>query len=195
MTVAILKYNAGNIASVQNALSRLGADSIVTHDAIELRAADKVIFPGVGEASTAMQYLRERGLDDVIRSLTQPVLGVCLGMQLLCASSEENDATGLGIFANRVRRFEGGSDLKVPHIGWNTISNLRSELFADVADASHVYFVHGYYVEPSSEAAAVTNYGIDFAAAIVRDNFFAVQFHPERSGAVGERILQNFLNL
>ena len=200
MKVAVVKYNAGNIASVQNALARLGVESIVTDDEKELRNAERVLFPGVGEASTAMQYLRERGLDETIRSLTQPVLGICLGMQLLCSFSEENDTECLGIFPNPVRRFgqialQGGSLLKVPHMGWNQISNFRSEIFNSVPDESHVYFVHGYYVEPSADPAAVTSYGIDFASAIRRDNFYAVQFHPEKSGAAGQQILKNFLNL
>ena len=199
MNVAVVKYNAGNIASVQNALSRLGVESIVTDDAKELRSAGRVIFPGVGEASTAMQYLRERGLDETIRSLTQPVLGVCLGMQLLCSTSEENDTECLGIFANTVRRFQGNREgeeiLKVPHMGWNQISNFRSEIFNEVPDRSHVYFVHGYYVEPSAEAAAMTSYGVDFASAIQHENFYAVQFHPEKSGTAGQRILRNFLEL
>jgi len=196
LKVAIVKYNAGNVASVRNALSRLGvADPVVSDDVDVLRRADRVIFPGVGEASTAMRYLRERGLDDVIRSLTQPVLGVCLGMQLLCATSEENDTECLGIFPNRVKRFESDGSLKVPHMGWNRISNLRSEIFNNLPDGSYVYFVHGYYVEPSDEAAATSEYGVEFASAIARDNFYAVQFHAEKSGAVGQRILENFLKL
>ncbi len=194
MKVAIVKYNAGNIASVQNALGRLGIESEVTDDADILSGADKVIFPGVGEASTAMQYLYERGLDTVIKSLTQPVLGICLGMQLLCSHSEENDTACLGIFPNKVKRFVS-DDLKIPHMGWNTISNLRQPIFAGADEDSYVYFVHGYYVEMSDESTAMCNYGINFAAAIQNENFYAVQFHPEKSGAVGERILENFLNL
>lgn len=194
MLVAIVKYNAGNIASVQNALGRLGVESIVSDDADVLRQADKVIFPGVGEASTAMRYLRERNLDDVIKSLKQPVLGICLGMQLLCSHSEENDTECLGIFPNRVKRFSNAS-IKVPHMGWNTISNLRSPLFARVVDGSYAYFVHGYYAEPSDNTAATCEYAIDFAAAIQKANFYAVQFHPEKSGVAGARILENFLNL
>ena len=199
LKVAVVKYNAGNIASVQNALSRLAVESIVTDDAKELRSADRVIFPGVGEASTAMQYLRERRLDETIRSLTQPVLGICLGMQLLCSHSDENDTECLGIFAKRVRRFtdkgKGEEMLKVPHMGWNQISNFRSEIFNQVPVASHVYFVHGYYVEPSAEAAAMTSYGVDFASAIQHENFYAVQFHPEKSGTPGQQILKNFIEL
>ncbi len=194
MKVSIVKYNAGNIASVQNALGRLNVSSEVTDDPDVLSRSDKVIFPGVGEASTAMQYLRERGLDTAIKSLTQPVLGICLGMQLLCSHTEENDTDCFGIFPNKVKRFIS-NDLKVPHIGWNTISNLLQPLFTDVNEHSYVYFVHGYYVETSSESTAMCKYGIDFAAAIQHENFYAMQFHPEKSGAVGERILENFLNL
>ena len=194
MKVAIVKYNAGNIASVQNALGRLNVSSEVTDDPDVLSCADKVIFPGVGEASTAMQYLCERGLDKVIKSVTQPVLGICLGMQLLCSHTEENATDCLGIFPNKVKRFIS-NDLKIPHMGWNTISNLQQPLFADVNEHSSVYFVHGYYVETSDESTAMCNYGIDFAAAFQHENFYAVQFHPEKSGAVGERILENFLNL
>lgn len=195
MNIAIVKYNAGNIASVQNALGRLGVESVVTDDAETLRTADKVIFPGVGEASTAMHYLRERGLDDVITSLTQPVLGICLGMQLLCSHSEENDTACLAIFPNEVRRFADG-ELKVPHMGWNTITRLGPPLFDGIAETTYVYFVHGYYVEVlPDETAAVCNYGIDFAAAIQRDNFYAVQFHPEKSGDTGQQILENFLKI
>lgn len=194
MKVAIVKYNAGNIASVQNALGRLGVASEVTDDAEILGRADKVIFPGVGEASTAKQYLRERRLDAAIKSLTQPVLGICLGMQLLCSHSEENDTDCLGIFPNKVRRFVS-DDLKIPHMGWNTITHLRQPMFDGVEENSYVYFVHGYYVEASDEAAAVCSYGIDFTAAIQHENFYAVQFHLEKSGAAGERILENFLNL
>ena len=194
MKVAIVKYNAGNIASVQNALGRIGVASEVTDNAEILGCADKVIFPGVGEASTAMHYLRERVLDVAIKTLTQPVLGICLGMQLLCSYSEENDTDCLGIFPNQVRRF-ASDDLKVPHMGWNKISNVRRPIFAGIDEGSYVYFVHGYYVETSNESVAMCRYGINFVAAIQHKNFYAVQFHPEKSGAVGERILENFLNL
>lgn len=194
MKVAIVKYNAGNIASVQNALGRLGVESIISDDADVLRQADKVIFPGVGEASTAMQYLTERKLDEVIKSLKQPVLGICLGMQLLCSYSEENETECLRIFPNRVRRFTD-KDLKVPHMGWNKIYDLRSALFDGVAEASYAYFVHGYYVDPSENVTASCNYGTEFTAAICNANYYAVQFHPEKSGVAGTRILENFLNL
>lgn len=194
MKVVIVKYNAGNTVSVINALHRLGVEPIVTDSAHELVQADKVIFPGVGEASTAMQYLRERGLDTVITSLTQPVLGICLGMQLMCAYSEENATECLGILPQRVRQFVSDT-LKVPHIGWNRIGQLRSPLFQGVGEGERVYFVHGYYVETGSDTIGITNYGIDFSAGVSRDNFHAVQFHPEKSGRAGVRILENFLNL
>lgn len=194
MKVAIVRYNAGNTASVVNALCRLGVEPLITDSAEELSAADKVIFPGVGEASSAMFYLKERGLDEVIRGLRQPVLGICLGMQLMCASSEENDAECLGIVPLRVRRFPAGG-LKVPHMGWNTISNLKGTLFEGIDEGAYVYFVHGYYVESGPKAVANSTYGLDFAAALEHENYFAVQFHPERSGATGEQILKNFLKL
>lgn len=194
MKVAIVRYNAGNTASVVNALGRLGVESVLTDSAEELQAADKVIFPGVGEASSAMRFLKARGLDEAIRGLRQPVLGICLGMQLMCASSEENEAECLGIVPLRVRRFPAGG-LKVPHMGWNTISNLKGKLFAGIEEAAYVYFVHGYYVESGPEAVAYSTYGLGFTAALEYENFLAVQFHPERSGAVGERILRNFLKL
>lgn len=194
MRVAIVKYNAGNTASVANALIRLGVEPVITDVADELLSADKVIFPGVGEASTAMRYLRERRLDLVIRSLKQPVLGICLGMQLLCESSEENDTTCLGILPYHACGFRSES-LKVPHMGWNRITQLGSPLFEGIDEGSRVYFVHGYYVETGSETTAVASYGHDFSAGIDHDNFHAIQFHPEKSGIVGERILQNFLRL
>ena len=194
MKVAIVRYNAGNTASVVNALGRLGVEPLITDSSEELFAADKVIFPGVGEASSAMSHLKERGLDEVIRGLRQPVLGICLGMQLMCAASEENDAECLGIVPLRVRRFPAGG-LKVPHMGWNTISRLKGKLFAGIEEATYVYFVHGYYVESGPEAVANSTYGLDFAAALEHKNYFAVQFHPERSGATGEQILRNFLKL
>ena len=194
MKVAIVKYNAGNTASVANALARLGVDPVITDDAEVLNSADKVIFPGVGEASTAMAYLRDRGLDEVIRSLRQPVLGVCLGMQLLCSASDENDTECLGLLPYRVRQFSGVG-LKVPHMGWNTISDLRGPLLAGVSDGEFVYFVHSYFVEPGDHTTAACSYGEMFSAALSYKNFHAVQFHTEKSGSVGERILENFLNL
>ena len=194
MTVAIVKYNAGNTASVANALRRVGVEPVITNDADTLRLADRVIFPGVGEASSAMSYLREGRLDDLIRSLTQPVLGICLGMQLLCAYSEENDTQCLGLAPYPVKRFTD-RNLKIPHIGWNSIMNLRGPLFDGVPESSHVYFVHGYYAETGAFTTAECSYGPNFSAAIEFGNFYAVQFHPEKSGAVGEKILRNFLSL
>ena len=194
MNVAIVRYNAGNNRSVLNALERLGVSATVTGDPGLLQSADKVIFPGVGEASSAMKYLRQKQLDDTIRSLTQPVLGVCLGMQLLCEHSEENDTECLGVMPGRVKRF-ANADLKVPHMGWNALSEFDSPLFDGVPDNSYVYFVHGFYVERSSDTVATTNYGTVFAGAMNHKNFYAVQFHPEKSGVVGEQILKNFLDL
>lgn len=194
MKVAIVKYNAGNTASVANSLRRLGAEPIITDAADDLISADRVIFPGVGEASTAMSYLREHGLDDVIRSLRQPVLGICLGMQLLCESSDENETSCLGILPVRVRRFPQNG-LKVPHVGWNSITELQGPLFRDVEPNTYFYFVHGFYVEQNASATARCNYGIGFCAALTCANFYAVQFHPEKSGSVGEQILDNFLSL
>lgn len=194
MKVAIVKYNAGNTVSVANALRRLGVDASVTDVPGELQSADKVIFPGVGEASSAMAYLRERRLDEVIKSLTQPVLGICLGMQLMCSFSEENDAVCLDVFPYQVRRFTTGS-LKVPHTGWNRISRLSSPIFSGVAETIYMYFVHGFYVETGLKTTAIAEYGIEFSAAISRDNFHAVQFHPEKSGDIGAKILENFLKL
>jgi glutamine amidotransferase len=194
MNVAIVKYNAGNTGSVANALRRLTVEPLITDQPNELAAADKVIFPGVGEASSAMRHLRETGLDKLIPSLTQPVLAVCLGMQLLCERSDENDTACLGILPQTVRPFQNDR-LKVPQIGWNNISQLRSPLFAGIRDDSWVYFVHGYYVEICDETIAVSDYGIAFSAALSIRNFFGVQFHPEKSGDVGERIIKNFLNM
>ncbi|MEO7658928.1 MAG: imidazole glycerol phosphate synthase subunit HisH [Pyrinomonadaceae bacterium] len=194
MKVAIVKYNAGNTVSVDNALRRLGVEPVISDDAAVLAAADKVIFPGVGEASSAMRYLRERELDKTLRSLTQPVLGICLGMQLMCSFSEENDSECLGILPYRVRRFESDT-LKVPHAGWNRISRLVSPIFNGIDEGERVYFVHGFYVETGSDTTAITNYDGEFSAAIDRANFHAIQFHPEKSGPAGARILENFLKL
>jgi glutamine amidotransferase len=192
--VAIVKYNAGNTVSVANALHRLGVEAVVTDSADELRSAERIIFPGVGEASTAMRYLRERHIDQLIPTLVQPVLGICLGMQLMCASSDENDATCLGIFPYHVRRFES-DDLKIPHTGWNRIERLRSPLFSGLDEGEYVYFVHGYYVETGDDTTALTTYGAEFSAGVNHNNFHAVQFHPEKSGDAGARILENFLKL
>lgn len=194
MKIVILKYNAGNIESVKNALNRLGIEPIISDEAEILQTADKVIFPGVGEASTAMNYLRNRNLDQVIKSLKQPVLGICLGMQLLCEFSEENKTNCLGILPNRVRKFES-DNLKIPHIGWNTINQLKGKLFLGIKEDSFVYFVHSYYVENNANSSAECVYANQFSAAIESNNFYATQFHPEKSGEVGAKILENFLNL
>ncbi|MDD2415151.1 MAG: imidazole glycerol phosphate synthase subunit HisH [Parabacteroides sp.] len=196
MNVAIVKYNAGNIYSVAHALKRLGINALVTADPNELAAADKVIFPGVGEAFTTIQYLRTHNLDKVICDLKQPVLGICLGMQLMCASSEEGNTDCLGIFDTSVKRFiPQRHEDKVPHMGWNTLSDLKSGLFSDQLADKFVYFVHSYYVPVNEHTIATTEYILPFSAAMHKDNFYATQFHPEKSGSVGEMILQNFLNL
>lgn len=194
MKVAIVKYNAGNVESVKNALNRLNIEPVISDDAETLQTADKVIFPGVGEASTAMKYLRERRLDQVIKSLNQPVLGICLGMQLLCDFSEENATKCLGILPNKVRKFDSQS-LKIPQIGWNNIFDLKGKLFSEIEENSYFYFVHGYYVESSTETTATADYGVNFSCAIEHKNFYAVQFHPEKSGKVGAKILENFLKI
>jgi imidazole glycerol-phosphate synthase subunit HisH len=197
--IAIVKYNAGNIQSVTNALLRIGIEPHLTDNPDELRAADKVIFPGVGEARSAMAYLRERGLDSVITSLTQPVLGVCVGMQLLCAHSEENDTRCLGVFPVGVKKFIAPADspqrMKIPHIGWNTLQNLSSPLFAGLNEGTFVYYVHSYRAELSPHTIAQTGYIEPFSAALHKDNFYAVQFHPEKSGICGEQIYRNFVAL
>lgn len=198
MSVAIINYNAGNVRSVLFAMERLGVDAVLTGDHEVIRSADKVIFPGVGEASTTMAYLREKGLDALIPSLTQPVLGICLGMQLLCTHSEENDTHCLGIIPQRVKRFRPERDEKVPHMGWNSLRGTKTSLFAERPgenlDGEFVYFVHSYYVESGRHTIATCDYTGPFSAAVQKENFYATQFHPEKSGAVGERILRNFLN-
>ena len=197
MTVAIVKYNAGNIFSVINAVKRLGYEPILTDDAALLRSADKVIFPGQGEANTTMSYLRERNLDKVICSLTQPVLGICIGMQLMCKHSEEYDTDCLGIFDAEVKRFmPTRHDEKVPQMGWNTIEACSSPLFKGFDKPEFVYFIHSYYVPPTADCTiATTNYIHPYSAALHKGNFYATQFHPEKSGKVGERILKNFFEL
>lgn len=195
MKTVIIKYNAGNIRSVLFALERIGVQATVTDDAGSIRKADKVIFPGVGEASTAMRYLKQRGLDQLIVSLQQPVLGICLGMQLLCDWSDENATQCLGIFDGiKVKQFQpGNSGLKVPQIGWNTIYDLQSTLFTDVKENSYCYFVHGYYAEKCAYTIAEANYTLPYSAALQKNNFYGVQFHPEKSATAGEQILRNFL--
>ena len=197
MTVAILKYNAGNIQSVQYALERIGLQATVSDDPEIILAADRVIFPGVGEASTAMRYLKERNLDKVIRCLHQPVLGICLGMQLLCDHTEENDTSCLGIFENvKVKKFHPvENNLKVPQIGWNNITNLKTALFETIEANRYCYYVHSYYAELSKYTIATTDYGKLYSAALNKNNFYGVQFHPEKSALTGERILKNFLSL
>jgi len=194
MNTVIIQYNAGNIQSVLYALERLGVTAVVTDDKDLIQSADKVIFPGVGEASTAMSYLKERGLDELIVNLKQPVLGICLGMQLMCTHSEENDTPCLGIFEEQVKLFKPKeSSIKVPQIGWNTISQLQTDLFNNIPENSYVYFVHGYYAALGAHTIATTNYVEAYSCALRKNNFYGVQFHPEKSAKVGERIIQNFL--
>jgi len=196
MKIVIIKYNAGNIQSVLYALERIGVSAMVTDAIEEIQTADKVIFPGVGEASTAMQYLKERKLDELIISLQQPVLGICLGMQLMCTHSTENDTACLGIFEEQVKQFETSDpSIKVPQIGWNTITALKTPLFKGIAENSFAYFVHGYYAAKGKHTIATTNYIQDYSSALQKDNFYGVQFHPEKSALVGEQIIQNFLAL
>jgi imidazole glycerol-phosphate synthase subunit HisH len=197
MNLVIIKYNAGNILSVSFALERIGVNAIVTDNAEDIMKADKIIFPGVGEASSAMKYLKERKLDEVIKNLQQPVLGVCLGMQLLCKHSEENDTDCLRIVPVSVKKFQPNINktLKIPQIGWNSIYNLESNLFTNVEENSYIYNVHSYYAEDSEYTISTCNYGIEYAAAIKKDNFYGVQFHTEKSAKAGETILKNFIAL
>jgi glutamine amidotransferase len=193
MSVVIIDYNAGNVQSVTYALQRLGIEPVLSANPEVIQKADRVIFPGVGEASTAMRFLKERKLDEVIKSLKQPVFGVCLGQQLLCSHSEENDTDCLGIFDVKVKKFE--PKLKVPQMGWNNLENMKSTLFKGIESESYVYYVHSYYAEICPYTIATTNYITEFSAALQKDNFYALQAHPEKSGKIGERILQNFLNI
>ncbi len=194
MKTVIIQYNAGNIQSVLYALERLGSSAIVTDHVETIQSADKVIFPGVGEASTAMHYLKERNLDKVIKNLQQPVLGICLGMQLMCAYSSENDTPCLGIFEENVQPFTPTDPaIKVPQIGWNTVVDLKTDLFNGVPENSFAYFVHGYYAALGAHTIATTDYVQPYSSALHKNNFYGVQFHPEKSAKVGEQIIKNFL--
>ena len=193
--IAILDYKMGNLRSLENALKRLGAEFTVTDDAGVIRSADKVLMPGVGNAAEAMENLRAASLVDVVRSLRRPVLGICVGMQVMCRHSEEGDVDCLNLFDARVKRFEPSADLKVPHMGWNTIGNLESKLFKGIDGGEYVYFVHSYYPELCSDTIATSRHGVMFSAALKYENFYGTQFHPEKSGDVGERIIENFLRL
>ena len=193
--IAIIDYKMGNLRSVENALKRLGAEFCVTADPAVIRSADRVLLPGVGNAAEAMHNLREAGLVEVIRSLRRPVLGICVGMQVMCRHSEEGDVECLNIFDSHVKRFTPASDLKVPHMGWNQIGNLESKLFKGISGGEYVYFVHSYYPELCPDTIATTRHGAMFSAALKYENFYGTQFHPEKSGDVGERIIANFLKL
>jgi imidazole glycerol-phosphate synthase subunit HisH len=193
MKVAVIKYNAGNIRSVAFALERLKVDFSITDNHEEIQKADKVIFPGVGEASSTMNYLKEHKLDNVIKELKQPVLGICLGMQLMCSFSEEHNTPCLGIFEEQVKRFQPMNKEKVPHMGWNSLTLTNGWLDAQV-NGQYVYFVHSYFVPVTTHTSAITEYILPFSAAMKKDNFYAVQFHPEKSSAIGEKVLQSFLN-
>lgn len=196
MKVAVVKYNAGNIRSVDYALKRLGVEAVITADKETIQSADKVIFPGVGEAETTMNHLKATGLDELVRNLRQPVLGICLGMQLMCRHSEEGEVDCLNIFDVDVKRFlPQKHEDKVPHMGWNTIGKTNSGLFKGFAGEEFVYFVHSFYVPVCDFMAAETDYIHPFSSALHKDNFYATQFHPEKSGKTGERILKNFLAL
>ena len=193
MKVVVVKYHSGNVQSVLFALERIGVKGILSDYREEISKADKVIFPGVGEASSAMRYLREKKLDEVIKNLKQPTLGICLGMQLMCKYSEEGNTECIGIFDEHVKLFNG--EMKVPQIGWNNIFNLKSNLFKGVKEKEYMYFVHGYYVGKNTFSIAQTNYGLDYCSAMQKDNFYAVQFHAEKSSIVGEKIIKNFIEL
>jgi len=193
MNVVIVDYGAGNIKSIQFAFKRLGVEAILSKKPDIIKAADKVIFPGVGEASSAMRMLKLSGLDKLIPELKQPVLGICLGMQLMCNYTEEGNTKGLGIFDVNVKRFN--SHVKVPQMGWNTVNKLKSDLFKGIKDGDYMYLVHSFYAENCSEAIAISNYGLEYASALENNNFYGVQFHPEKSSTTGEQLLKNFLDL
>lgn len=193
MKLVIINYGAGNIKSIQFAFKRLGYDAVLSNNPDEIINADKVIFPGVGEASSAMKMLKQSGLDELILNLKQPVLGICLGMQLMCLSTEEGNTKGLGIFQTEVKRFN--NDVKVPQMGWNVIKDLKSDLFHGIKENEYMYLVHSYYAEHCNETIARTDYGINYASALQHENFYGVQFHPEKSSLAGAKILENFLKL
>lgn len=193
MNVAVIKYNAGNIRSVDYALKRLGVEAVITADKEVLQAADKVIFPGVGEAETTMKHLRASRMDELIKNLRQPVLGICLGMQLMCRFSEEENTWGLGIFPMEVKKFT--DSCKVPHMGWNTVRKLKTTLFQGINPGEWMYFVHSYYVPVTDYCIATCDYQCSFAAAICKNNFYGCQFHPEKSAGAGEKIIKNFLDI
>jgi len=193
MNLKIVNYGAGNIKSIQFAFQRLGYDAVLTNNPEDLIKADKVIFPGVGEASSAMKKLKESGLDTLIPQLKQPVLGICLGMQLMCHHTEEGDTKGLGIFNTEVKRFS--KNVKVPQMGWNTVRNLKSNLFKNISEGDYMYLVHSYYAKHCEASIATSDYEIEYASALENDNFFGVQFHPEKSSKTGAQLLKNFLEL
>jgi glutamine amidotransferase len=196
LNIVILKYNAGNTKSVEHALHRIGIQPVITDDADIIRQADKIIFPGVGHAETTMQYLKERKLDTLIKNLKQPVLGICLGQQLMCAHSEEGNVDCLNIFPAEVKKFQAQDNRsKIPQMGWNNLYNLQSPLFKDIVNEGFVYFVHSYYCELSEYTIATCDYILPFSAALQKDNFYATQFHPEKSGDVGQKIIENFINI
>ncbi|WP_338358142.1 imidazole glycerol phosphate synthase subunit HisH [Yeosuana marina] len=193
MKLVIINYGAGNIKSIQFAFKRMGIDAILSNDPDEILAADKIIFPGVGEASSAMNMLKQSGLDMLIPQLKQPVLGICLGMQLMCNRTEEGNTKGLEIFNTEVKRFS--NTVKVPQMGWNVIKNLKSDLFSDIKENEYMYLVHSYYAEHCNQTIAATDYGLNYASALQHNNFYGVQFHPEKSSLAGAKILENFINL
>ncbi len=193
MKLVVIDYGAGNIKSIQFAFNRLGVNAVLSNNIDEIKRADKVIFPGVGEANSAMKMLKESGLDKIIPTLKQPVLGICLGMQLMCNSSEEGNTKGLGIFNTTVKKFS--NELKVPHMGWNVIKDLKSSLFSGIKENEFMYLIHSFYAEHCKETIAATDYGLNYASALQHNNFYGVQFHPEKSGVKGEIILKNFLEL
>lgn len=194
--IVIVRYNGGNIQSVDDALKRLGNQALVSDDPEVILSADKVIFPGVGEAKSAMAYLRERELDKVLKSIHQPFLGICLGQQLMCSHSEEGDVECLGIFDEKVKRFQAGdTGLKVPHMGWNCIYDLKGDLYKGIEEKSYVYFVHSYFVEVGKDTVATCDYTQSFTASLQKDNYYSCQFHPEKSADIGSQVLKNFISL